>query len=95
MLCVVGWRVFWLTMVRRATPAAPVETVLTAAEIEVLDRIAAGTTPTAVVPRTVADYLVAIAKLGGYLARAKDPPPGNLVLCAGSSGSPISSAASS
>ena len=24
-----------------------------------------------------------IAKLGGYLARAKDPPPGNLVLWRG------------
>jgi hypothetical protein len=25
-------------------------------------------------------YLVQIANLGGYLARAKDPPPGNRVL---------------
>ena len=31
-LCVVGWRVFWLTMVNRATPDAPAETVLTASE---------------------------------------------------------------
>ena len=30
--------------------------------------------------RTVGHDLVQIAKLGGYLARAKDPPPGNLVL---------------
>lgn len=27
----------------------------------------------------VSHYLVAILKLGGYLARAKDPPPGNMV----------------
>ncbi|HJZ57710.1 MAG TPA: hypothetical protein VKE74_22315 [Gemmataceae bacterium] len=33
--------------------------------------------------RTVAHYLVEIAKLGGYLARAKDPPPGNLVIWRG------------
>jgi hypothetical protein len=82
-LCVVGWRVFWLTMVSRATPDAPAGTVLTAAEIEVLDRLAAEATPAADAPRTVADYLAEIAKLGGYLARAKDPPPGNLVLWRG------------
>jgi hypothetical protein len=81
-LCVVGWRVFWLTMVNRATPDAPAETVLTAAEIEVLDRMAAGATPPAV-RRTVTYYLVEIAKLGGYLTRAHDPPPGNLVIWRG------------
>jgi hypothetical protein len=31
----------------------------------------------------VCHYLVAIAKLGGYLARAKDPPPGNMVIWRG------------
>jgi hypothetical protein len=81
-LCVIGWRVFWLTMVNRATPDAPAETVLTAAEIEVLDRMAAGVTPPAE-SRTVTYYLVEIAKLGGYLARTKDPPPGNLVIWRG------------
>jgi hypothetical protein len=84
-LCVVGWRVFWLTMVNRAAPGAPPETVLTRPEIEVLDRMAGGTTTAAEAParRTVGHYLVQIAKLGGYLARAKDPPPGNLVLWRG------------
>ena len=28
-LCVVGWRVFWLTMANRATPEAPPEVALT------------------------------------------------------------------
>ena len=85
-LCVVGWRVFWLTMANRATPAAPAETVLTAAEIEILDQVAEGTAPRDGAPaarRTVSHYLVEIAKLGGYLARAKDPPPGNLVIWRG------------
>ncbi len=84
-LCVVGWRVFWLTMMNRATPEAPAESVLTRTEIEILDRVAA--TPREseqpVVNRTVSHYLVEIAKLGGYLARAKDPPPGNMVLWRG------------
>jgi hypothetical protein len=84
-LCVVGWRVFWLTMVSRATPGAPPEGILTRPEIEVLDRIGEGTTPAAQASarRTVSHYVVQIAKLGGYLARAKDPPPGNLVVWRG------------
>jgi len=85
-LCVVGWRVFWLTMVNRATPDAPAETALTAAEIEVLDRVAAGAAPaptTTEPERTVSRYLMVIAKLGGYLARGKDPPPGNMVIWRG------------
>lgn len=32
-LCVVGWRVFWLTMTSRATPDAPAESALTKAEV--------------------------------------------------------------
>jgi hypothetical protein len=82
-LCVVGWRVFWLTMVNRATPDAPAESVLTKPEVELLDRLAARAPPTGkprAAKRTVSHYLVQIAKLGGYLARAQDPPPGNLVI---------------
>ena len=81
LLCIVGWRGFWLTMVNRASPEAPAEVVLTRTEIEILDRMAAPAGPPA--RPTVAHYLLAIAKLGGYLARAKDPPPGNMVLWRG------------
>jgi hypothetical protein len=80
-LCVVGWRVFWLTMANRATPEAPPDVALTTAEVEVLNRLVGAMVPP---PRpTVAHYLLAIAKLGGYLARAKDPPPGNMVIWRG------------
>jgi Transposase DNA-binding len=85
-LCVVGWRVFWLTMANRATPDAPAETALMTAEIAVLDRMAATAAPPpeALAPaRTVSHYLVQIAKLGGYLGREKDLPPGNLVIWRG------------
>jgi hypothetical protein len=80
-LCVVGWRVFWLTMTSRVAPAAPPEVAFTPAEIVVLDRIAGRAPPAS--ERTVAYYLLAVAKLGGYLARRKDPPPGNRVVWRG------------
>ena len=80
-LCIVGWRVFWLTMTSRASPEAPAEVALTKAEVKILDRLAGEADPPA--RPTVSHYLVAIAKLGGYLARAKDPPPGNMVIWRG------------
>jgi hypothetical protein len=80
-LCIVAWRVFWLTMTNRATPEAPAEVVLTEAEVAILDRLGGDTSEPAMA--TVSHYLVAIAKLGGYLARTKDPPPGNKVIWRG------------
>jgi hypothetical protein len=80
-LCVVAWRVFWLTMTSRATPDAPAGVALTSEEVEILGRLSGDRSPPP--DRTVAHYLVAVAKLGGYLARSKDPPPGNLVVWRG------------
>ena len=86
--CIIGWRVFWLTMVNRANPEAPPEKVFTPTEIEILDRLAGNKpsvpkTPAPKRKRTVSHYLAEIAKLGGYLARANDPPPGNMVIWRG------------
>lgn len=39
--------------------------------------------PTKTENKTLADYLLQIAKLGGYLDRASDPPPGNIVMWRG------------
>ena len=38
--CIIGWRVFWLTMVNRVTPNASANVAFTKIEIEILDRIA-------------------------------------------------------
>ena len=67
-LCIIGWRVLWLTMVNRVTPEASAEVAFTKTEIKLLDRIAASTK----LPRrrTITHYLTAVAKLGGYLAAA-------------------------
>jgi hypothetical protein len=80
-LCVIGWRVFWLTMIHRAQPDAPANLAFTPTEIKTLDRLA-GPTPQAT-QRTLTFYVSALAKLGGYLARTHDPPPGNMILWRG------------
>jgi hypothetical protein len=80
-LCVIGWRVFWLTMAHRAQPDAPADVAFTPTEVAILDHLAGPTPPPP--QRTLTFYVGALAKLGGYLARAHDPPPGNMVLWRG------------
>ena len=79
-LCIIGWRGSWLTMVNRVAPEASAEVAFTKTEIELLDRIAGITKSPR--RRTITHYLTVVAKLGGYLAQGKVPPPGNIVLCA-------------
>lgn len=81
-LCVVAWRCFWTTMVARSAVQVPAAIALTAAEIDVLDQAVLGTANVAP-SRTLADYLAKIARLGGYLARTHDPPPGITVMWRG------------
>lgn len=82
--CVLSWRIFWLTMMHRAAPAAPATLALTEREVELLDRLrpipAAALNPQ---HRSVSTCLTQLARLGGYLARASDPPPGNMVVWRG------------
>lgn len=79
-LCVIAWRVFWLTMMHRIAPAAPPTVALTSNEIAVLDRLGMNGECH---EGSLADYLLVIARLGGYLARKSDPPPGNMVIWRG------------
>ena len=77
-----SWRIFWLTIMNRAAPDAPPELALTTGEIKILDHVVAGK-PHQVNTRTISFYLTKIARLGGYLARTHDPPPGNKVMWRG------------
>ena len=79
--CVVAWRVFWMCMINRTSPQAPASLVFTETEMQLLDR--ADRKRSAVPKKTVSDYLYALARLGGYLSRRHDPPPGNMVLWRG------------
>ncbi|MDZ4657211.1 MAG: IS4 family transposase [Bythopirellula sp.] len=79
--CIIAWRVFWLTMVHRTNPKTPVDAVFTETEIAILNHLGGNSKQT---PLTnVAHYLLTIAKLGGYLNRKNDGPPGNTVLWRG------------
>ena len=81
--CILSWRVFWLTMLNRIEPDLEPALVLTETEIKVLDRPIPDPAADPSPARTLSLYLVKIARLGGYLARAKDPPPGNIVMWRG------------
>ena len=80
--CILSWRLFWVTMINRAAPAASPKLALTDDEIALIDHLAASRKKI-LMGRTLSDYLTQIARLGGYLARAHDPPPGNIVIWRG------------
>ena len=83
LFCILSWRVLWLTMLNRTAPDLPPETALTATEIDLLDRLISDTGNRRCRAGTLSFYLTKLARLGGYLARASDPPPGNIVIWRG------------
>ena len=81
--CILAWRVFWMTMMRRAAPEAVPQLVPTKAEIDILDRLVPDKDKSPSGGPTLSSYLTKVAQLGGYLARTRDPPPGNTVIWRG------------
>ncbi len=72
-----------MTMLTRASPDAPPETALTSTETALLDRLVPDKKISSGGHQNLAHYLIKIARLGGYLARKHDAPPGNLVMWRG------------
>jgi hypothetical protein len=83
--CIIGWRVFWLTMLHRAEPDLPPAIALDPTELRLLDELIKTKPGGRGKAATVSDYIIKIARLGGYLNRASDPPPGNMVMWRGMS----------
>ena len=81
--CIISWRVLWLTMLSRTSPDAPPTVALTDKEIVLLDRLVGDAGNRKTQSGTLVFYLTKLARLGGYLARASDPPPGNMVVWRG------------
>jgi hypothetical protein len=79
--CIVSWRVLWLTMLNRTAPDAEPTQALEPIEMRLLDHVVRDKAPLS--RKSLSYYLVKVARLGGYLARANDPPPGNMVMWRG------------
>jgi len=66
-------------MINRSQPTAMPTSALTQLELQLLDQLVPHRSlPNQ--PSTLSDYIIKIARLGGYLARARDPAPGNIVM---------------
>ena len=81
--CILSWRVFWMTMINRSVPNVAPDLALTEIEIALLDRLVPDKDHPPASVKILSVYLTKIARLGGYLARANDPPPGNTVMWRG------------
>jgi hypothetical protein len=83
--CILSWRIFWITMLQRTSPDLGADLVFTPTEIDLLTKLHNKKNPAISKLFALKDLILEIAKLGGYLARASDPPPGNQVIWRGMS----------
>jgi hypothetical protein len=81
--CILSWRILWLAMVHRTAPNAKPQSALTGDEIAMLDLFVKNTGNRNTASGSLAFYVIKLARLGGYLARARDPPPGIIVIWRG------------
>ncbi|MFX0546270.1 IS4 family transposase [Roseovarius sp. S1116L3] len=79
--CVVAWRVSWLTMLSREAPKASPDAVFTNTERSLLERATPERKRNML--RDLNFYVRAVARLGGYLDRTSDAPPGTTVIWRG------------
>lgn len=77
--CIISWRILWMTMLNRTKSKAKSDLVFAENEIEILNQCSNYTLNC----KSIFDCILQLAKLGGYLARKSDPPPGNMVLWRG------------
>jgi hypothetical protein len=79
---VIAWRVMLMTLLGREVPDLPPEVLFTDIELEVLTAYAA-TRRDLKPPERLGDAVHLVARLGGYLGRKRDPPPGHQVIWIG------------
>lgn len=72
-----------MTMLQRENTDEEPAAVFTENELNILDKLVKPKVHETSQPRSLSNYIRKMAKLGGYLARASDPPPGNLVIWRG------------
>jgi hypothetical protein len=70
--CILSWRLFRIAMLDRSNPHAPSALALTDSEITLLDHLMKDRDQGALRRKAISHYLIKIAPLSGYLARASD-----------------------
>lgn len=81
--CILSWRIFWMTMINPSTCNAPTSIAFTETECQLLDHLVPDRAKARTAKKTLSAYIIKVARLGGYLARSSDPPPGNIVMWRG------------
>ena len=78
---VIAWRIMLMTLLGRETPQLPAEVLFSDIELRTLKAYAKkkGITP----PSVLGEAVRLVAKIGGYLGRNNDPPPGHQLLWQG------------
>lgn len=78
---VIAWRIMLMTLLGREDPELPAQLLFSDLEIRVLGAFAAsrGYPP----PEDLGAAVLVLARLGGYLARKHDPPPGHQLMWQG------------
>jgi hypothetical protein len=82
-MSVVAWRLFMITLIARTDPATPCMKLLADHEWKVLYLKVNKKRELPKIPPTIGEAVIWIARLGGYLARKNDGPPGTIALWRG------------
>lgn len=82
-MSIVAWRLFMITLIARTDPDTPCTNFLAHDEWQVLFRKTHNNQSPPTKPPPAADVVIWIAKLGGFLARKGDGPPGTTTLWRG------------
>ena len=75
--CILAWRIQWLTMLNRSSNTLNPRLVFSSEEIKVM-RLYFNSRP-----KYLHECTILLARLGGYLNRKNDPPPGNKIIWRG------------
>ena len=78
---VIAWRIMLMTLLGRESPELPAEILFADYEISVLKAIALQRR--LIAPTKLGAAVDLVARLGGYLARKNDPPPGHEIMWRG------------
>ena len=78
---VIAWRIMLMTLLGRETPELPPEVMFSDLEIRVLNAYAKKKRISP--PASLGAAVKLVAKLGGYLGRSSDPPPGHQLMWRG------------